>query len=876
MKRSLLIFTMIFAWCNFMTAQYDIIDFEAAGAGTAYTWTVDQNGSNPAISFPINPTFDAVNSSVTVAEFTAEVGGQPWALTYTSDIDEFIFDATNSTIKIMVHKPEISNVGIKFEGTSAPHEILMMNTVTNGWEELTFDFSAVIGNQYDRIVIIPDFHARAQTNTVYLDNIQVPDGNIPPPPPPPACTTCICIDFEPAGLGQGYNWVMDQNGTNTPMTFPANPVSGGINTTPTVAEFTAELAGQPWALTYTDDIDPFMFDATNTTVTIMVYKPTISNVGIKFEGASAPVEILVPNTVVNEWEELTFDFSGSVGNNYSRVVIIPDFDFARAQDNTLYLDNFKIPEGNVAPPAVPTDAPTPPPAEACALSIFSDVYGDLPGTNFDPNWGQVTDATIEMIAGNNTLQYLNLNYQGTQFGSNQDVSGYEFLHVDFWTSNSTDLGFFLISPGLENEYLLTSLINPGQWVSVDIPLSFFVADLTDVFQFKVDGNGSVWFDNLYFHGGSNVELPAAGAATTITCTTTCEDGQWTYYEDPANAGDYLFAIEWDPANAGNNAAAKAGAQVVIDVDAARTMVDDGTEATWTMARYWNVTPGAALVDPVNVKFFYDAAEKTLIETEMTSDGRTPEPFQWFKTVGVDFDPATHVTGPVVTGGAIPLVDVNSAGAMEHGVLFAQFDGITSFSGGTGATGVGEASSPLPVEFKDFKAQVRGDNVLISWQTLTEVNNDYFELERSNDGKSFDFVNMVQGYGTSSVLQSYQYLDKEAKSGTNYYRLKQVDFNGDFAYSNIVSVRLNDKELSELSFYPSPVKNNLIVEINSTLNEQGTISISNSMGQIVMTKNIILYSGNNVSSMDVSELTNGVYHVQFSSSSMNTVQTIIKQ
>jgi len=153
------------------------------------------------------------------------------------------------------------------------------------------------------------------------------------------------VDFEAGGLGAGWTWVMDSNDSNPPLTFPANPVSGGINTSATVAEFTALQTGNPWALVYTDDIDQFEFDATNSTVTIMVYKPTMSNVAIKFEGPSAPVEINVANTVVNQWEELTFDFSGSIGSTYNRLVIIPDFDFARAQDNTLYLDNIQIPAG---------------------------------------------------------------------------------------------------------------------------------------------------------------------------------------------------------------------------------------------------------------------------------------------------------------------------------------------------------------------------------------------------------------------------------------------------------------------------------------------------------------------------------------------------
>jgi hypothetical protein len=337
------------------------------------------------------------------------------------------------------------------------------------------------------------------------------------------------LNFEAPPTGLSFNWIMDSNGSNPPLIFTSNPVTtGGINTSSTVVQFDALLAGNPWALTYTDDIDPFQFDATNITIKIMVYKPVISNVAIKFEGGSTPIEITMANTVINQWEELTFDFTGSIGNSYSRLVVIPDFDFSRAQDNIIYLDNIQIPVGNIAPPPPPplvispiVAAPTPiqNPAMNNVISIFSDAYTDVAGTDFNPNWGQSTSVSVDSIASNPALKYMNLNYQGTQF-ANQDVSGHEFIHVDFWTDNSTDLRFFLISPGLETEYLLP--ITPGQWVSVDIPLTAFssVVDLADVFQFKVVGNGTIWFDNFYFWSTSGYTPPAPPATAPVAGAST--------------------------------------------------------------------------------------------------------------------------------------------------------------------------------------------------------------------------------------------------------------------------------------------------------------------------------------------------------------------
>lgn len=309
------------------------------------------------------------------------------------------------------------------------------------------------------------------------------------------------IGFEESGSGADWNWIVEENDDNPPLEFVANPAPGGINTSATAAKFIARQNGNPWALTYTDDNGQFTFDASNAIVKIMVYKPNISNVDIKFEGMSPAVEIQLPNTVTNQWEEITFDFSASIGNTYSRIVIIPDFDMdPRPSDRTIYFDNIRVPDGvPVGPLPEPTTVPPiPPHAQADVISIYSDAYTNLQGTNFNPPWGQSTTVMVDYpVAGNNTLKYENLNYQGTEF-TNQDVSLFQYLHVDFWTPNSTSLQFFIISPGAETFVELP--ITTEEWVSMDIPLEDYVppVNLENVFQFKVVGNGTVYFDNWYF------------------------------------------------------------------------------------------------------------------------------------------------------------------------------------------------------------------------------------------------------------------------------------------------------------------------------------------------------------------------------------------
>ena len=178
MKRFLLLLLFI----GLVWGQNSPIDFETGGYGATWTWTVFENGGNPSLEIVTNPNTSGINSSATVAKFTALQAGQPHAgceSLHGSDIGTFSLDATNSTLKIMVYKTVISDVGLKFviPTSGSLGEIKVANTVTNAWEELTFDFSSHIGLTeaigIDQIVVFPDFNlgGRTQDNIIYFDNI---------------------------------------------------------------------------------------------------------------------------------------------------------------------------------------------------------------------------------------------------------------------------------------------------------------------------------------------------------------------------------------------------------------------------------------------------------------------------------------------------------------------------------------------------------------------------------------------------------------------------------------------------------------------------------------------------------------------------------
>ena len=217
---------------------------------------------------------------------------------------------------------------------------------------------------------------------------------------------------------------------------------------------------------------------------------------ISVEQDEFEVRITWDNGGTDAYWFFTFAREGSIG---------ADFDQTDT-DNDGVIDFYDVCPEEAAPNTTdgcpvenpPTDAPTAPTvAEDSVLSIFSDAYTDLEGTNFNPGWGQNTIASKQTYANNEVLEYKNLNYQGTEFASS-DVTGYTKLHLDYWTEAATFIKVSLISEGKENAVELT--VTTGGWQSVDIDLSQYTeADKTVVIQLKVEGDATIYLDNIYFY-----------------------------------------------------------------------------------------------------------------------------------------------------------------------------------------------------------------------------------------------------------------------------------------------------------------------------------------------------------------------------------------
>ena len=136
----------------------------------------------------------------------------------------------------------------------------------------------------------------------------------------------------------------------------------------------------------------------------------------------------------------------------------------------------------------------------------------------------------------------------------------------------------------------------------------------------------------------------------------------------------------------------------------------------------------------------------------------------------------------------------------------------SFSEKIITLGSKDASNPLPIELVYFTGQEKDGKVLLKWETATELNNDYFVIEHSVDGKVFREIGQVPGAGNSSVPLQYSFTHSRPSFPNNYYRLKQVDFDGAFEYFDVILVRLqNDFTPEGIDFvmYPNPTSGNAV-------------------------------------------------------------------
>ncbi|MDQ3048274.1 MAG: T9SS type A sorting domain-containing protein [Bacteroidota bacterium] len=170
------------------------------------------------------------------------------------------------------------------------------------------------------------------------------------------------------------------------------------------------------------------------------------------------------------------------------------------------------------------------------------------------------------------------------------------------------------------------------------------------------------------------------------------------------------------------------------------------------------------------------------------------------------------------------------------------------------------ASPLPIELVSFDAGCEGKLTKLNWVTATELNNDFFTIERSTDASNFHIIATINGAGNSSSYNSYSYTDPFDQSGSRYYRLKQTDYDGNFEYFPMISSANCGESETMISAYND---NQGAIQIHIFASGPGSYSaeLYDARGRKIRTKNLYTAAGSNSFQLEVTGLEGGIYFIR---------------
>ena len=333
-----------------------------------------------------------------------------------------------------------------------------------------------------------------------------------------------------------------------------------------------------------------------------------------------------------------------------------------------------------------------------------------------------------------------------------------------------------------------------------------------------------------------VYLPAVVEQTT-QYNDNCGTGEWTYFRKTDDNSLKFFATSGIAPAVLNT--------LTVKVTPEGVTYEDGTKTTRLMPRILNVTNSSAGTFAAGkVRVYYSASE--LAATQVSGAVVNG----WFKYEGT----AEEVIANVYTSGSLDgtktvQLTPNATG-VEDGVNYVEFHNITAFSSFVYLSTTSE--NPLPVTLTYFNAAKEESVANLKWGTTEEVNNRGFEIQRSADARNWHAIGFVenQSGGNSKGALSYNFTDATPLSGTNYYRLKQMDWDDTFRYSSIAAVKF-EGDKGSLFVYPNPVVNGSL-SLNLPRTGSHRVSVLSISGLEVLSLR------NSGATLDVKSLPSGVY------------------
>jgi hypothetical protein len=187
---------------------------------------------------------------------------------------------------------------------------------------------------------------------------------------------------------------------------------------------------------------------------------------------------------------------------------------------------------------------------------------------------------------------------------------------------------------------------------------------------------------------------------------------------------------------------------------------------------------------------------------------------------------------------------------------------------------GAQAQSLPIELTSMKATPVEKAIQVDWSSKSEVNFSHFELERSTNGRNFQFVTKVAGLGRSS--NEYAYTDTQVEPGIiYYYRLKMADKDGQYKYSNIVQAKVEGRRLAIVQVAPNPTISDVNITFDIPEDEDVTIRVIDVNGKLMETQSYLAMSGNNIHTLDLTSYSVGMYWIEISDRTQRVTHKIIK-
>lgn len=181
---------------------------------------------------------------------------------------------------------------------------------------------------------------------------------------------------------------------------------------------------------------------------------------------------------------------------------------------------------------------------------------------------------------------------------------------------------------------------------------------------------------------------------------------------------------------------------------------------------------------------------------------------------------------------------------------------------------------MPIELLTFAGHLNGNRVDLNWQTATEINNDYFIVERESDEQGVTEIGTVDGSGNTTQLRSYAFTDMSPNPGMNYYRLRQVDFNGSISYSGWVAVEFTPAN-NYVSIFPNPTEGTFNVLLSGYKDQTVTANVIDITGRILQEQQVTITSQEDQLSMDVSDQPAGIYFLTITTDQGRMVYRVVK-